>query len=110
VFTQRNIHKYTWTSPDGEKTQIDYVLMGIKDGIQVWLMYFSEGLTNAEYYQEAAKVREILSVSIRLKSPTGFQLLKAWMMMMMWTSKGLWEVLDTATEILGYYELIQRQA
>jgi hypothetical protein len=43
IFPYRNIHKYTWTFPDGKTHQIDHVLI---DCIQVYLMcYLSGGLT-----------------------------------------------------------------
>jgi exonuclease III len=45
MFPQRKIHKYTWTSPEGNThSHIDHVM--IEDGIQVYLMSdLSEGLT-----------------------------------------------------------------
>jgi hypothetical protein len=45
MFSHGNIHKYAWTSPEGEThNQIDHVL--IEDGIQIYLMSdLSERLT-----------------------------------------------------------------
>jgi hypothetical protein len=46
MFSHRNIHKYTWTSPD-EKTnnQIGYILI-VGDGIRVHSMYDLSGELN----------------------------------------------------------------
>jgi exonuclease III len=42
MFPHRNIHKYTWTSPDGKSyTQIDHILVG--EGIRMYLMFDHSG-------------------------------------------------------------------
>jgi hypothetical protein len=42
MFPDRNIHKYTWTPPDGKThNQIDLILTG--DGIPVYSMYGLSG-------------------------------------------------------------------
>jgi hypothetical protein len=45
MIPHRNIHKYTWASPEGKtRNQIDHVL--IEDGIQIYLVPdISEGLS-----------------------------------------------------------------
>jgi len=65
MFTRRNIHKYTWTSPDGKThNRIDHILMDRR-----WLSNvlnvrsFKGADCDTDHYLVVAKVRERLAVS-----------------------------------------------
>ena len=64
MFLHRNIHKYTWTSPDGKThSQIDHILIdrwhsGIPD-----VRSFRGADCDTDHYLAVAKFRERLAVS-----------------------------------------------
>ena len=65
MFTRRNIHKYTWTSPDGKThNRIDHILMDRR-----WLSNvlnvrsFKGADCDTDHYLVVAKFRERLAVS-----------------------------------------------
>jgi hypothetical protein len=65
MFPFRNIHKLTWTSPDGNNhNQIDHILInrGLHSSIlDVWL--FRAADCDTDHYLVVIKVRDILAVS-----------------------------------------------
>jgi exonuclease III len=63
MFTHRNIHKYTWTSPDGKTTnQIDHVLIGGRRHSSIHdVRSFREADCDIDHNLVVAVVRERLS-------------------------------------------------
>jgi hypothetical protein len=101
MFPHRNIHKYTWTSPDGQtQNQIDHKLIDRRWHSSILdVRSFRGADCDSNHYLVVAKVRERLSArkqaaqetdveglisrglvrwrlenSFRLKSPTGLKL------------------------------------
>jgi len=64
MFSHRNIHKHTWTSPDGKThNQIDHVLIGRRWHSSVLDVRSYRGADcDTDYYLVIAKVRERLAV------------------------------------------------
>jgi hypothetical protein len=67
VFPHRSIHKYTWTSPDGQMhNQIDHVLIDMRRHSSILDdRYFRGADCNNDHYLVVTKIREILAVGKR---------------------------------------------
>ena len=65
IFLHRNIHKYTWTSPDGKtRNQIDHISTGRRWHSSVLdVRSFRGADCDSNHYLVVAKFREILAVS-----------------------------------------------
>ena len=64
MFPQRNIHKYTWTPPDGKThNQIDLILIDRGWHLIILIVKCFRGADcDADHYLRVANVREILTV------------------------------------------------
>jgi hypothetical protein len=67
MFPHRRIHKYTWTSPEGNThNQIDHVLIDRRQHSNILdVRYFRGADSDTDRYLVVAKVRERLAVSKR---------------------------------------------
>jgi hypothetical protein len=65
MFPHRNIHKFTWTSPDGKThNQIDYILIDRRRHSSIInVRSFRAADCDTDHYLVVAKVRERLAVS-----------------------------------------------
>ena len=64
MFPNRNIHKYTWTSPDGKThNQIDHILIGRRRHSNILdVRSFRGAECDTDHYLVVAKLRERLAV------------------------------------------------
>jgi hypothetical protein len=72
MFLHRRIHKYTWTSPEGNThNQIDYVLIDRKRHSNILdVRSFRGADCDTDHYLVAAKVRERLAVNKQVAQKT----------------------------------------
>jgi len=65
MFLHQNIHKYTWTSPDGKTdNQIDRILINRRWHLSILdVQSFRRAAHDIDHYLVVAKVRERLTVS-----------------------------------------------
>jgi hypothetical protein len=65
MFPNRNIYKYTWTSPDGKThNQIDHILIDRRRHSSILdVRSFRGADCYTDYYQVVAKLRERLAVN-----------------------------------------------
>jgi hypothetical protein len=69
MFPHSNIHKFTWTSPDGKKhSQIDHILIDRRWNSGVFdVRSFREADCHTDHHLVVAKFRERFAVSKRAK-------------------------------------------
>ena len=65
MFPHRDIHKYTWTSPDGRNhNQIDHIMIDRRWHLSILdVRSFRGADCDADHYLVVAKIRERLAVS-----------------------------------------------
>jgi hypothetical protein len=65
MFPHHNIHKYTWTSPDGNThNQIDHILIGRRRHSSVLdIRLFRAADCDTDHYLVVAKIRERIAVN-----------------------------------------------
>ena len=65
MFLHRNVHKYTWTSPDGQThNQIDHILTDRRwHSIIFGVRFFRGANCDTDHYLIVTKVKEILAIS-----------------------------------------------
>jgi hypothetical protein len=66
MFCHRSIHKYTWTSPDGQThNQTDHVLIDRRHSSILDVRSFRGADSDTDHYLVVEKIRDRLAVSVR---------------------------------------------